>query len=225
MFKKIEKLIIQNRSTLSSYHFKVAREWRILGQENKLHTPLSYSSFEYRMAIERFLFEFYFIMKGIDKFKKGDEKEASSIPKLISAIYKLTGKKEVFKKKLLFNRIIGEEVGLKGKDLPAYFDIDILISYWNKLSNYCHKQLSPKKTWDLMGNEWVISGYNLLDKVDDYLWNNMLINSIGWLREESLCEEQYIALCDFINGKINEEILRIRIQLMLPILKRRDLYK
>jgi|WetSurMetagenome_2_1015567.scaffolds.fasta_scaffold294128_2 hypothetical protein len=53
----------------------------------------------------------------------------------------------------------------------------------------------------------------------------MLINSIGWLREESLCEEQNIALYDYINDKINEVTLKIRIRIMLPILRKRDLYK
>jgi hypothetical protein len=153
MLQKIEKLLLSKRETLSSYHFLMAREWRILGQEKKMHTPLAYASFEYRMAIERFLFEFYFIMKGMDNFIREDEKNASSFSKLVKSIYKLAGNKDIFRKKIKFNRIVGEEVGLKGKHLPAFFEIEQLNNFWNKLSNYCHKQLSPKKTWEQMGNE------------------------------------------------------------------------
>lgn len=207
--EKLTDLIKGNRETDSKFHLHLAREWRIFGQIVYLHNPLAYSAFEYRMAIERLLFEFYFLAVGKDIFSVKDAKEASSLPRLINAIYKVVGGKDNFIKRLKFNRIFAEYQKSdnkypKGLNLPSVFDISILNKHWINLSNYCHKQLKPKITWGSLGAEWIKKGYSLLEDVDNCFYQISENNSIGWLKLGVEHQEIVDTLNKYLSGEFND---------------------
>ena len=62
----IEDYINNKREVTLEYHLLAAREWRRYGEQDQLHTPLIYSAFEYRCAIERFVFEIFVLMNRDD---------------------------------------------------------------------------------------------------------------------------------------------------------------
>jgi hypothetical protein len=226
MADEIIKIIDKNRETSSSYHLRLAREWRLYGGHKQLHNPLAYSAFEFRMAIERFLFEFYYLLNKREGFGDKEAKKASSLKNLIKAICLKVDNKEILMKRLKFNRIVAENQivngsYLRGPNLPSVFDIDLLYNYWQKLSNYCHKQLKPESTWESFGNGWVNKGYELLNEVEDYLFNIMVKNSMGWFNFDDNQDEMKTAQAEYISGKIDDDALNIRIRIMTPILEMR----
>lgn len=224
----ILKLLQNKRETKAEFHFLVAREWRIFGEPKKLHHPLAYSAFEYRMAIERYLFELYYIILNLQEFDEMEiSRKASTLKKLISAIYAETGGKEAFHKRLQFNRIVAENQITKGKYLrgrflPAVFEINRLDKYWQKLSNYCHKQLKPKASWNSFGDDWVKNGYILLNEVDEYLFNIMVKNSLGWYHIDEGHIEIKEALDEYLRGKIDDRTLSTRITIMNPVFEMKN---
>ncbi len=222
-------LLNKDRKTDSGYHTQIGREWRLFGEPQKLHNPLVYSAFEFRMAIERFLFEFFYIMKK-RFFSKRDERKVSSVDKLIKAIYFEVGGQKNLIKRLRFNRIVAELQiinghYLTGRNLPSVFEIDILDKYWQKLSNYCHKQLQPEITWISMGNDWVNNGYNLLNEVENYLFKVTIENSIGWVNMDNVEIELKDALKDYLDNAIDENTLKLRLSLIKPIFEYRNMNK
>ena len=58
-----DELLKNPRYTSSGYHISAARVWLSKGIANKDHTPLVYSLFEFRCAIERVVIKLYILMK------------------------------------------------------------------------------------------------------------------------------------------------------------------
>ena len=225
--EKLIDLINGNRETNSKFHLHLAREWKVYGQIKYLHNPLAYSAFEYRMAIERLLFEFYLLAVGKDIFSDKHAKEAYSLDRLIKSICRIVGFKDTFVNRLKFNRIFAEYQKSdnqypKGLNLPSVFDISILNKYWLNLSNYCHKQLKPKITWNSLGAEWIINGYSLLNEVDNYLYQISEINSIGWLKLDIEHEELVDTLNKYLKRELNDFSLKRYFEIMMPTIRSRN---
>lgn len=86
-------------------------------------------------------------------------------------------------------------------------DIGKLHKYWQKLSDYCHRQLEPKFTWD--SNEWIEKGYELLKEVESYLWKISIEEEYGWVSKSRLIEELQDERTRFINDtNITEETIK-----------------
>lgn len=218
--------IENNRETFSGYHIRIARNWRLFGNAKSMHTPMVYSAFEFRMAIERYLFEFYYLLKIRKEFGNKEENKAISMKSMIQAIYMVTGGNVKLNKRLKFNRILANNQKLngfylRGKNLPSIFDINILHKYWSKLSGYCHQQLKPINTWESSNNDWVKKGYDFLDEVENYLLKITQENSMGWFNINDAESVIKTALLDFLSDKIDESTLDTRFQIMLPTLEKR----
>ncbi len=223
----IDELVLKNRSTTADFHVVAGRSWRIIGEEQKLHSPLAYSAFEFRCAIERYLFELLWLVFGGNLTRK-QEKAAANVANLIRELVRREGgsnptkRFEVFERKQLFSRIFSKGIGMPRHDWPGVVDLKQLERHWTKLSEFCHRQLKPKKTWEAMGDAWVQKGYVLLNEVESYLWKMMVDAGVGWVNTGSLPSEMVQARNDFISGKIDEDDLLTRMDLMAPILKRRE---
>ena len=217
----INTLIISERETASHYHFAVGRMWRLVGLEKKLHVPLSYSAFEFRLAIERYLFEYFFLIRHRRGFSKKEERECSSITRLIKAIYNHEGGRDKFYKRMKFNlHCITADPNLNDSykafpnGFPTLFSLDDLHSYWIKLSEYCHRQLEPEETWKSKGEVWVNNGYNLLFEIENHLSELFKTNSHCWFSIDAM-EEEYKDLNDkFCSNLINEEELRNKLLML-----------
>jgi len=221
-FDTIQKFIKNKRNTVQSdYHARVGREWRILGEPDKLHAPLSYSAFEFRIAMERCLLELLYLIKN----KSLSDKELKyDIAQIKKALYKSQGPANTGKNKLTrrmnFNSIYQKNVGSQmgwPKNPIAIVDVDKVVRFWNNLSKYCHRQLNAENTW---GNpSWVNNGYELLNEIEIYIWEIMVNKSVGWLEPDSLPSEIQKLASDYVEEKIDETSLDIRLRIMLPTLQ------
>lgn len=98
------KIVEGSRETFSHYHLYMARGWQLIGEEKMLHTPLAYSAFEFRCAIERCLIELFVLIKN-RKISPTDRKAMERFNSLVSAILSSEGGKRVLSRKMIFLKI------------------------------------------------------------------------------------------------------------------------
>lgn len=53
-----------NRNVTTTFHFEEASKWLALSQEGHRTTPLVYSAFEFRLALERVAFDLLYQIRG-----------------------------------------------------------------------------------------------------------------------------------------------------------------
>ncbi len=211
----LDQIVKGHRSTAAYYHIHTARGWRIIGEEKLLHSPLSYSAFEFRSAIERVLVELLLLVKQRNITRK-DLDEIQRFSGLKNLLLRSGGGQKVLYRALLFNRILSKTIGIPNDKCPSIPDIDKLSKFWGQLSEYCHRQLMPHVTWDSLGQQWIRDGYALLNKVETYLWEITITSPLGWFRPQTLPPDFLPTRTQFINGDINEQSLTTRILLMEP---------
>ena len=219
MDKRFLDLIKNKRDNNSKYHSDLAREWYFIGEKDRFHSPLVYSSLEYRMAIERFVFEFMILIKKEEGITIKDENKTVKFESLINHIYKIVGGKEFYMKILRFNYTILsiERPGLKLAEL----DLKFLYKNWKALSNYCHLNIRPDTSWKDNKN-FIDKGYNSLLEMKEYFYENTHEKHLGWYAMNTIPNKEVLDLRnDFINDKIDESALITRYNFMKPILKMR----
>lgn len=217
---KLEDIVERKRDASAGYHLVVGRGWRLIGEKKKLHSSLAYAAFEYRCAIERCLFELFYLIRD-KRFSSRDLKVSERFNGLVRAILTSEGGKRKLQRKMIFNRLCAKHGGFPSKYRPAIIDIGKMRRFWSKLSEYCHKQLEPKKTWESLGSTWVSHGYQMLNEVESYLWEVMVNSKIGWVSIHSIPPEVAQAGLDYVEGRITESALDTRMDLMAPILEKR----
>lgn len=216
----LNDIVSRKRSTSTDYHLLIARGWRRLGEPSLQHSPLAYSAFELRSAIERTLFEFLWLTQG-QKLTDKDFNIANKLTNLVKEILKRQGGPDALQRKLRFARAFAEGISMPQADWPAVLDIKKLEKMWSALSEYCHRQLEPEKTWEAMGDNWVRRGYALVKEVESYLWNCLVDSKLGWLQPDSLPPEMVTARDQYLLGELDDRSLKTRMKLMEPVLEMR----
>jgi hypothetical protein len=216
----LHKIIHNDRDLTSGYHLMVGRGWRIIGEQNKLHSPLTYAAFEYRCSIERIMIELFVLVRN-KKITAKDFRAMNSISGVRKAIYSECGGKKEFQRRQTFNRIYSQGNFPTSALWIAEVDIELLEKQWSKLSEYCHRQLKPYETWKSMGNQWLKNGYKLLNEVENYLWSIMVDSHVGWVQAATMQPEMLDAMNQFVSGSISQSTLESRMSIMGPIIKKR----
>jgi hypothetical protein len=216
----IDDIVNGERDTTAGYHFRMARAWRLIGEKNNLHSPLAYSAFEFRCSIERYLFELLVLIRN-RKPSKSDLSASANISTLRKTIYAAAGGKKEFERSLIFNSLYSQGSGSPKNVWISLPDIALMERHWSRLSEYCHRQLQPQKTWKSMGNKWLLDGYRLLNQVEEYLWEITVSSRFGWVRPSTMEPEMRQALNDFVQGRITQATLETRLSIMGPIIAAR----
>ncbi len=186
--ERLKEVMKEKRSTTSDYHARLGRFWRISEERDKLHAPLAYAAFEFRIAMERALLELLYLIKDHHLSKKELEYDFWQLKK---ALYKTQGQskdgKEKLQRRLEFN-------SLYAKSLPqpfqptnkkvAIIDIEKINKFWEKLSRYCHRQLKANNSWGDI--RWVNKGYELLNEVESYVWEIMVDCQVAWVKPDTI---------------------------------------
>lgn len=221
MTMNMEDIINRERETTAKFHAVVAQSWRRIGEGRLLHSPLVYSAFEYRLAIERIAFELYWLMKREHLLPKGgfskeELRKIQSFSSLVSKICQDSGSKLKLYRILSFNRVFSQIFTQLPQTLSIP-DIGKLQNYWERLSEYCHRQLEPSKTWE--SSQWIKKGYSRLNEVESYIWQICVSERFGWLQEGSLPNELLKEKDKYMRGELNESQLKRRMELIKPVLE------
>lgn len=59
---EVNKIVKKPRDVKANFHVELAQSWRRYGEPKLLHSPLVYSAFEFRLCIEKIVFELYYLM-------------------------------------------------------------------------------------------------------------------------------------------------------------------
>jgi hypothetical protein len=213
----LDQVINGTRWVSADYHVVAAQAWKEHGKVGSKQSPLIYSAFEYRCAIERAVLELYTIMH--DELPEAEEvSPIGNFSNLIKKVNQLGGgNRKLLYRVLKFNSILSEFAGLeKTLSVP---DVGKLHGYWAKLSEYCHRQILPDVTLNSLA--WVQKGYELLEEVDRYLKHLLIDHLFGAMPESGMPHEVLQAKRDYVAEKIDEVQLRLRLKLMEPVLERR----
>lgn len=210
----LDEIINGKRLVSAGYHILAARAWKHKGQDEAKQSPLIYAAFEYRCAIERVVLDLYLVMHN-ELPRTEDIVKIKSFSKLVTRVHKLAGgNKKLLNRVLKFNCIISELLNsTKTLSIP---DVGKLHNYWNRLSEYCHRQIIPDKT--VNSSIWINNGYILLNDVDDYLKHLLIDHWFGAMPENSMPSEVLHTKQAFVSEEIDEAALRIRLKLMEPVL-------
>ena len=117
----LKDILERERETSSGYHFLMGRAWRLLGEEKNLHSPLAYAAFEYRCAIERCLFELFYLIRDTH-FSSDDLKATKQCSSLVKIILRSEGGKLKLQRKMMFNRLVAKWSGIPPNCWPAVID-------------------------------------------------------------------------------------------------------
>jgi len=218
---KLSEILEKPRHTSGDYHVVAGQTWRRHGEKDLLHSPLAYSVFEFRLAIERYVFEIYYLVLR-DKLISGgdlsdeDLKKIDSFSNLIKLLHENIGNKLILRRAFIFNKVFAKVFTPLRKRLSVP-DIGRFHKYWQQLSKYCHRQLKPGITWE--SEEWIKKGYKLLNEVESYLWEISVKEGYGWVSKTSLTSDLQEERERFINDlEITEGQLELRMKLIKPVL-------
>ncbi|MBN4048918.1 hypothetical protein JYU00_02030, partial [bacterium AH-315-N22] len=76
------------RNTAINYHFEEGKSWLANSKRGKQCTALSYAAFEFRLAIERIIFQYWYTINGND-INTENINDVRSFKRMQSKIYKL----------------------------------------------------------------------------------------------------------------------------------------
>lgn len=208
-------IINNDREVTFEYHLLTAREWRRFGEPDHLHTPLIYSAFEYRCAIERFVFELFVIMNRDDLLEGDlDINRAERFSSLITIIHERAENRGRLYRMFRFNYLYTRHMIRLNIDVSIP-DLRTLQQYWHSLSDYCHKQMLPNETWD--SEDYVRNGYQIFNEVENYFYEQLAVRRFGWVQVESIPVEAQEFRLQFINEEINDKQLINYFNLMRPL--------
>jgi hypothetical protein len=218
MIEKELEFLESKRDNSAGFHLIIAQKWRRFGEPNLFPTPLVYSALDYRMSIERIVFELYALMKRMKYISDEDAKKLEKLTSVITQIMELIGNSKYLYRILKFQSLlIDDDPKFRGKlSVP---DINKLKNYWHSLSDYCHMKIKPDNTW--LSQDYIKEGYKVLNEVEDYLWEINVEKYFGFFRFETLQPEVARMAEDYVNEIINEDSVRTRLMLMRPVVAAR----
>lgn len=207
--------IQDERETSAGFHMKIAQKWRRLGEPQFLHNPLIYSALEYRMSIERIVFELYALMKRLKFISKDEAEKLEKLTNIITQIMEIIGNSKYLYRILKFNSMLFDD-GIQSVKKLAIPDINKLKNFWYAMSDYCHMKINPANSWLIQ--DYVKNGYKLLNEVEDYLWDIKVRKHFGFFRVDTWQPEVVDLAEDYINEKIDEDSVKTRLMLMKPVI-------
>lgn len=174
------------RQTELSYHFREGKAWLASSNSGKNTTALSYAAFEFRLAIERIILQYWsgIAPGGAEEITFESIRSYKSIEK---RIFQIAGHQKEINAKFEFARLLIQALKIPW-EIPTP-DIRRFSSYWHECSEFCHI------AWTLASSnaEIVSMAYNGLLTISDFLnkhmdgvvlWANMEDKSFRKLQDD-----------------------------------------
>ena len=204
------------REVSAEWHLKQVVKWLNFDDGRKLDQVLVYASVELRCAIERSIFETLLVVKG--KLTPDEEKRCQSKDGIFALMREVD---PVYRKTFEFTEIYVSitQTPFKVKILDTAY----LTRMWQRLSKYCHQQLKPQESFNSPNREFQKKGFKLIREIINYYYD--LQDTKGaYMLPSSMQPEVFAVYNDFINGRIDKQQTKIRLNLMLPVLDTRKKY-
>lgn len=123
------------RSPEVNYHYEEGKAWLEQSERGKRCTALSYAAFEFRLAIERVIFQYWFNIND-NKISNENVNDVRSFKRMQNKIYILGGKQNEIYKYFEFIQIILDSLQIDKKLTKP--DFGKLHKHWSSCSELCH---------------------------------------------------------------------------------------
>ena len=215
---EILKSLKGKRENSAGYHCMLGQKWRRFGEHDKNHNALVYAAFEFRLAIERIVFELYALIRSLKDIPDDEVDKYENITNLITYIMEIVESQKNLYRLLKFNSIWFHEVIPYPSEISIP-DISVLKKYWHGLSDYCHMQIKPTATWE--SPDWINKSYSLLNEVEKYLWEITVTKHFAFPQLNTWQPEVLDLLDMYVREEIDDAGVRTRLRLMKPVIEAR----
>lgn len=201
------------REVTAEWHLRQVMIWLEYDKGRELDNVLVYASFELRCAIERSIFENLLLVKR--KLTPEEKERCRSIEGMFDLMQESDSlyRKTFEFTKMFFSMVLGvNEV----KPLNTSF----LIRKWHDLSDYCHKQLEPAKSFQSPNREFQKRGFKLIHKIMKS-FKELEGNHVGYLRPDTMSDELRSVYERYLNDEIDEISVKRTLNIMEPVLRQK----
>ena len=189
-----------NREKNIDYHFYEGKKWLAKSNEGTRSTALSYSAFEFRLALERIIFQYWYTLKEDDLVDK-DIDDIRAFKTMQNKIYEITGHQKIINKRFEFSRIPLEMLKIRYQLVTPNFGK--MHDFWSKCSELCHV------SWTIItsnGNDEIMKEqYKMLIETSHFIaesingivsWSKIISQPLKKMEKE------------FLEGKISKEYVQ-----------------
>ncbi len=142
------------------WHLVQVKNWLDFDSGLELDSVLVYASADLRIAIERYIFELLYLLKGA-KLSPGEERKCRSIKGLFALMQDID---PFYRKTIEFTKMVTSVRSYDGPEIHVV-DTSYLRKKWEQLSEYCHKQLQPNETFSSLNRSFQKKGFSLIREV------------------------------------------------------------
>ena len=208
-------LLEEPRQVTSDWHLRQAKRLLEFDADRELDTVLVYAALELRAAIERTLFELLYLVRECE-ISDAEIRRARSLDGLQALLREADSS---YRKTIEFSRLITETTGG-----PAISPIDTgyLRRVWSELSEYCHLQFEPARSFASPSREFQQRGFRLLREVLGRFVEWYSAASMGLIKRSSMPEETRAIYDKFVSDEIDADAARRMLKLAEPVLRMRQ---
>ena len=127
-----------------NYHYEEGKAWLQESKRGKRCTALSYAAFEFRLAIERIVFQYWLTIND-NELNENNFKDVRSYKRMQNKIFQLGGNQKEIKKHFEFMQLILDNLKIDTKLVVP--DLGKLHNHYDSCSELCHITwtIAPKR--------------------------------------------------------------------------------
>jgi hypothetical protein len=192
-----------DRSAALDFHYQQGLLWLSASIQGKHSTPIAYSAFEFRLALERIAFELLLRIEGGESPQALIE-ASRSFKRLEKKIYELGGHQRELDRKIAFSNIL---LRLSGASFQlGMIDVGTLSRLWHECSELCHINFTLAAS--ASKHEFGAACYEVLSETEQYL-RGASKSLIGWPRSQ---EPWFVKLeREYIEGTIDDGVVEAKL--------------
>ncbi|MDO9625160.1 MAG: hypothetical protein Q7J46_14350 [Pseudomonas sp.] len=190
------------RASDLNHHWELGNNWLKKARDCESSIAASYAAFEFRLALERLAFQYWFQLEGEHATMEDAIHASHSLKRMEQFIYRVGGNQLRIDRQFDLVRIFFDELGIERSFATP--QVGQLSSHWHTCSDYCHIG------WTIFQEalEDRLEVYDKLGMIADYL-RVQIDGIIGWpgLPVAERTDLNSI-VDDFVTGKIGADELR-----------------
>lgn len=189
-----------------------AMSWLDYFERNKQFPALLYTCIEARYGIEYLIFEEIVISSGLNLSQVDYEKLLNNSTKLHKFLKQISPDYEKLQQ---FTKIVASLAPQAPKLIQ--WNLNSLMKSWGTISNYVHWCGSKNTTTEL--SDWKTNAAKIIKEIIEPIWLNITSGQSGILHPTQMKPEILALWKEYKNGNINDESVRIRANLLKPMLE------
>jgi len=191
-----------NREKNIDYHYFEGKKWLSKSHNGERSTALAYAAFEFRLALERIIFQYWYILKS-DDIKDKDINDIRSFKTMQNRIYEISGYQKIINKKFEFARIPLEMLKIKPTLITP--DFGKMHKNWSDCSELCHLG------WTLVADDKKIvkEQYITLTNISIFL-TDCINGLVSWVKIKDQAHKELEE--QFVNEEISTDQVREKLR-------------